>query len=269
MMNREVVGRYFDDLEKIITDLNLGAHGDRIWNCDETGLNFEHVPVRVVAEKGQRSVVGKTSNKSSNLTIMACVNGAGDKMPPMIITKGKTSKSLHGFRTMDAPDGSVWAYQESGWMTDSIGEQWFDEVFLKHCGPQRPQLLVLDGHSSHETLAIIERAIEENITLMSLPPHCTHYLQPLDRSLFGPFKKAYNAICSDFMSENPLHVVNKWSFPSLFNKAWETALCKENIVSGFSSCGIYPFNRLAIPPSAYGPSQPTDIPVHEKGNIYA
>jgi hypothetical protein len=37
--------------------------------------------------------------------------------------------------------------QKNGWMTDSIGERWFEEVFIAQCGDQRPQLLVLDGHS--------------------------------------------------------------------------------------------------------------------------
>jgi hypothetical protein len=195
MLNEVVVGNYFTDLEKIINESNVSA--SEIWNCDESGLNFEHTPVRVVAERGS-TVVSKTSAKYSNLTVMACVNASGVAMPPLIITKGKTVKSLHGFNTKDAPNNTLWIYQEKGWITDDIGEKWFKDVFLQHCGQKRPQLLIFDGHSSHESLAIIERALEENIILLSLPPHCTHYLQPLDRSVFGPFKKAYNEKCSDF-----------------------------------------------------------------------
>ncbi|XP_060564207.1 uncharacterized protein LOC132723495 [Ruditapes philippinarum] len=257
MLNHVVVENYFNDLGKIIQDLNLSSIN--IWNCDETGLNFEHCPVNVIAERGT-TVVSKTSQKSSNLTIMACVNAAGDAMPPLIITKGKTVKSLHGFKTIDAPKDTVWSYQEKGWITDEIGERWFNQVFIKQCGPKRPQLLVFDDHSSHETLAIIERAIEENIILLSLPPHTTHYLQPLDRSVFGPFKKAYNEKCSEFISEHPLHVVNKHSFPSLLTKAWDDAFTQSNVKSGFASCGIWPVNRFAIPNDAFMPSSVTDVP---------
>ena len=257
MLNPSVVDNYFKDLEKVISE--LGINGNEIWNCDETGLNFEHTPPKIVTERGSTSVVGKTSQKSSNLTILACVNAAGRAMPPLIITKGKTGKSLHGFKTTDAPAGTVWSFQEKGWITDDIGEQWFNDVFLSNCGSKRPQLLIFDGHSSHETLAIIERAIDENIILLSLPPHCTHYLQPLDRSVFGPFKKSYNEHCSDFMSEHPLHVVNKWTFPSLLNKAWESSFTEANIRSGFAACGIFPLNRAAIPVSAFTPSVSTDV----------
>ncbi|GFS05782.1 hypothetical protein ElyMa_004690500 [Elysia marginata] len=35
-------------------------------------------------------------------------------------------------------------------MEDVLGSQWFSKIFLNHCGPERPQLLLLDSHSSHE-----------------------------------------------------------------------------------------------------------------------
>lgn len=94
---------------------------------------------------------------------MACVNAAGNKMSPLFIVKGKTSRSLHGFNTLAAPQGTRWHYQANGWMNDEIGERWFEDVFLMECGKERPQLLILDGHSSHESLSIIELAIQNNI----------------------------------------------------------------------------------------------------------
>ena len=76
-------------------------------------------------------------------------------------------------------------------MEDVLGAEWFQNVFLKHCGPDRPQLLILDGHGSHEVLGLLERAKEENIHILSLPPHTTHWLQVLDRSVFGPLSQRY------------------------------------------------------------------------------
>lgn len=257
MMNPEVVQSYFKDLSTILGETPLEAA--HIWNCDETGFNFEHCPVNVVAEKGDRCVMSRTSCKSSNVTVMGCISASGNHMPPMIITKGKTQRALQGFNVSEAPDKCVWTFQKNGWIDDEIGEKWFDQVFLKFCGPFRPQLLILDGHGSHETMAIIERAIAENIILISLPPHCTHALQPLDRTVFGPLKAAYNEQCSDFLVEHPLHVVNKWTFPTLFRKAWEQAVTAENIKQGFRTCGIAPFNPAAVPASAYGPSKATNV----------
>jgi hypothetical protein len=259
MLNPEVLGKYFDALGTVIADGNYGEHPERVWNCDETSFNMEHSPVRVYAEKGDRSVVSKVSSKSSNITVMACVNANGRRMPPMLITKGKTTRSIMGFRTEDAPEGSVWTFQNKGWISDEIGEHWFNHVFLKHCGSERPQLLLLDGHGSHETLAIIERAIEENITLMVFPPHCTHFLQPLDRTVFGPLKSAYNDACSSYLSENPLNQVSKHTFASLFSRAWDNAVNSSNIQAGFRACGIFPFNRRAVPMKACDPSKLTNV----------
>lgn len=267
MLNLEVLGKYFDELGKIITEGNFGQYPERLWNCDETSFHMEHTPVRVYAEKGDKSIVSKVSARSSNITVMACVSANGSRMPPMLISKGKTQRSLLGFRTEDAPPESVWTFQKKGWINDEIGEQWFDQVFLKHCGPERPQLLLMDGHGSHETLAIIERAMDENIILMVFPPHCTHYLQPLDRTVFGPLKTAFNHSCSNFLSENPLHLVNKHTFPSLFSQAWNNAVSSTNITNGFRACGIHPLNRRAVPTRAYDPARLTDVPLQSPASL--
>lgn len=181
-------------------------------------------------------------------------------MVPMIIVKGKTSASLHGLNVVDAPDGTIFAFQENGWINEEIAEKWFREVFLQHCGPERPQLLLLDGHSSNESLGLLELAMHKNIEIFCLPPHTTHALQPLDRSVFGPFNKAYDTACSEFLSQSPYHAVNKQTFPSLFKKAWESGVNKENIMNGFRSCGIVPFNRDAISSEMYDPSLATETP---------
>ena len=191
---------------------------------------------------------------------MACVNAVDERMPPMFVLKGKTSKSLHGRNTECALKGSRWAFQTNGWMDDSLGERWFNDVFLKHCGHDRPQLLILDGHSSHETLGMLMRAMEENIHIHALPPHTTHALQPLDKCVFAPLNHAYNDACSQFLQENPWNQVNKRSFPGLFAQAWKKSVTPSNILSGFRSCGIYPLNKEVLPNSVFGPSEPTDFP---------
>ena len=182
----------------------------------------------------------------------------------MFIVKGKNSRSLHGFNTTAAPVGTRWCWQKNGWMDDSIGERWFNEVFLQFWGSERPQLLILDGHSSHETLVILIQAMDEGIYILALPPHTTHSLQPLDKAVFGPLNRAYNEVCSEYLQENALHQINKWSFPALFWKSWDKAVTRANICSGFRACGIYPLDRTIIPEKLYSPSEPTDKPLPEE-----
>ncbi|XP_045162342.2 uncharacterized protein LOC123527124 isoform X1 [Mercenaria mercenaria] len=184
-----------------------------------------------------------------------------EKNATHVCCEGKTSRSLYGFNTSAAPIGTRWAWQKNGWMDDNLGERWFNEVFLEFCGSERPELLILDGHSSHETLGILMRAMEENIHILALPPHTTHALQPLDKAVFGPLNRAYNDVCSSFLQESPLNQINKWTFPALFSTSWDEAVTSSNIQSGFRSCGIFPLNRNAIPDQMFGPSEPTDKPL--------
>ena len=63
-----------------------------------------------------------------------------------------------GLNVSEGPHGAKWTYQANAWTEDVIGVEWFEGIFLKECGPYRPQLLILDGHSSHERLGLMEEA---------------------------------------------------------------------------------------------------------------
>lgn len=157
-MNPTVVFRYFDHLGTILSELDLQDTPYAIWNCDKKGFQFEHSPTTVCARKGVKSQPGRIYNSRKSVSTLTCANVAGQRMPPLIIVKCKTRRSLDSFKTSDAPPGTIWSYQKKAWMTDILGDQWFQEVFLKHCGFHRPQLLILDSHSSHEVVSLLKMA---------------------------------------------------------------------------------------------------------------
>lgn len=253
-LNQSSVGSYFFDLYQILEDNSLTNKPHHIWNMDEKGVSMEHNPVKVVASKSARNIPGRVANTRTSNTIISCINAAGVSMPPLIIVKGKTEKSLRGYNMKEGPVGSKWTYQQNAWTEDILGVEWFKGVFLAACGEGRPQLLLLDGHHSHETLGLIELARENDIILLCLPPHTTHYLCPLDRTVFGPLSREYNKLCSDYLSSNPANTVDKISWPSLFNQAYNRSFNPSNIISGFRSCGIVPLNPLSLPIEAFAPS---------------
>ncbi|KAJ8309096.1 hypothetical protein KUTeg_013970 [Tegillarca granosa] len=43
------------------------------------------------------------------------------------------------------PLGAKYTYQKKAWMEDILGVSWFKDHFLKHCGPERPQIIILDS----------------------------------------------------------------------------------------------------------------------------
>ena len=74
----------------------------------------------LVARKGAKTVPGRTSNSRETVTFLPCINAAGQKMPPLIIVKGKTSRSLRSYNVHEGPDGALWTYQKKAYMTDEI-----------------------------------------------------------------------------------------------------------------------------------------------------
>lgn len=105
--------------------------------------------------------------------------------------------------------------------------------------------------SFHDTLG--QR--DNNIALFALPPHTTQYLNPLDKTVFGPFQRSYNSICTVFVSLSLNHMVTKWEWSRLFREAYITckSFNKENITTGYEVCEIYPFS---IPTTAFARSLP-------------
>ena len=251
MMTRPVINRYFDDLKKLVTKLNLDHKPECIWNCDETGLQFSPDSSKVLAEKGDRTVFSRCSPSKESVTTLVCINAAGQAMPPLCVVKGKTQKSLQSFATQDGPEGTIWTFQSNAWMDDDIGQQWFRQVFLAYCGSARPQLLILDSHHSHEVLEMLELAQQEDIHIMALPPHTTHALQPLDKVVFKPFKTAYKRVCTEFRTSHPNSTINKATWPRLLKQTWDSTLREILLKKALEATGIYPINRSRIPDSLH------------------
>ncbi len=78
------------------------------------------------------------------------------------------------------PDSWLFATSESGYMDGELFLSWFSTIFVHNCGRERPVVLILDNHDSHVTLPLVEVARANNIVLVGLPAHTTHFLQPLD-----------------------------------------------------------------------------------------
>jgi len=253
-MHKDKVSKYFSALHGVLEKRGLLHKPSSIWNMDESGLQLQHVPRSVVARKGTRYLQSRTSGNKETITVIACINASGQKVPPHIIAKGKTQRALHGFDLKSAPDGAKWSVSAKGWTKQGIARLWFEETFLPNIGPDRPQVLILDGHDSHNFVELIELAIANNIEIVELPAHSSHWLQPCDRTVFKPLKDAYRDVCQQLMNDYPGVVVSKANFCGLLSKAWDRALTEDNIRSGFKACGIFPFNPDQIPSEAYLPN---------------
>jgi len=72
------------------------------------------------------------------------------------------------------------------------------------------RLLLMDGHISHLSLDFIQYCEDIKIVPFCLPPHSTHYLQPLDRCLFGILKKAYSNKVDEYISRGITGIIRAY-----------------------------------------------------------
>lgn len=193
--------------------------------------------------KGSRQVSAISSaERGVNTTVMMTVSAAGQYLPPMFIFPRQRMNEL---LKIGAPAGSVFTCNPSGWSNVATCSTWFDH-FLAHTRPtaDAPVLLILDGHSSHtKNIEMIEKAARNNVRILSIPPHTSHKLQPLDVSVMGPLKTKYGQAVDHFLRRNPGKTVTVYDVAALVNEAFLDAATMQNAVSGFRATGIFPFDK--------------------------
>lgn len=197
-----------DDVNQFFDDLqsmleNPGFTPENIWNVDEME-------------------VGNIGN-NEKVTMVMAVNAQGDSVPPFFVLPVNGS---------------------SGSMTDDdfiLFLQHFKGLVKPSCKQQ--QLLLLDNHSSHISIKCLNFCKENGIVLLSFPPYGAYKLQPLERAVFEPFKKSINSNISKWMRSYPGKSISMVNYLQFARVAYDASVTKSNILEGFSSTGIWPFNK--------------------------
>jgi len=250
---------------KIFTDLlkgcfQSGKYGPQaIWNVDETGITNVHKPCKILASKGVRQVSKITSGeKGATVTVTCAMSAAGQFIPPMVIWPRK--------RMVDAlmkgtPPGSVGTVSDSGWTDCSIFVKWLQHfISVVKCSHENPAILIVDGHNSHKSLAAIDVARDHGITMITLPPHTTHRLQPLDVTFFKSLKANYNQAADNYMTSNIGKRITFYEMGDLLGKAYGKSASVERAVRGFEHTGIWPFDEAKFTDDLFAASNVTDEP---------
>lgn len=126
-------------------------------------------------------------------------------------------------------------------------EQFFEFlVFFQshvHASIHQLILLVLDNHKSYLSIKGLDFYKSNGMIVLLFPPYCSHKLQPLDRTVYGPLKKAVNAQCEFWITSNPGRSMSIYDIPQIVSKALPLAVTQRNIISGFECIGIHHLTR--------------------------
>ncbi|KAE9521524.1 hypothetical protein AGLY_018080 [Aphis glycines] len=262
--NKANVNLFMDKFQQVLLKYKFEAQ--HIYIIDETGVTTVQTPSKVVATKGKKQIGAITSAERGVLVTMCiAVNGTGCAIPPMFVFP---RVKFHQNFLRGGPAGCVGTANKSGWMQ---GPEFltFMEHFLNHVRPslEKKVLVLLDNHESHLYLPVIDFCKDNGIVLLSFPPHCSHKLQPLDRSVYGPFKKFVNREMDQWMTMHPGSRMTIYDIPQIVAGALPDAVSPRNIMGGFKVSGIWPFDRNIFREDEFAPSLVTDVDDLETNQI--
>lgn len=227
----------------------------------QTGVTTVQRVPKIVGKKGQHQIGQVTSRERGELvTHVGIISASGIALPPVWIfprCRYDPKRMMQGI----AETGPLGLVHRSGWMTSDN----FLEV-LKHivknvrCSAENKILLIMDNHESHLSFQGIEYCRSNGITVLTLPPHTSNKLQPLDRTVFGPFKTFFNQAADSWHLNHPGQTLSIYDLPAMCLQAWDRAATPSNVKSGFKCSGIVPFDRNIFKPEEFLSSYVTDRP---------
>ena len=145
---------------------------------------------------------------------------------------------------------------KNGWTDQNIAIDYlrlFDEQTREKANG-RTRVLFLDGHSSHDSVELVDGARNRNIKILAYPSHTTHVLQGLDVVCFARLKEKHTQKIQEFKENNNITLTHKF-FLRTFGPAFLEAFTPETVKTAFSATGIYPFRRGVVSPEQMGPSE--------------
>ncbi|XP_051162417.1 uncharacterized protein LOC127282288 [Leptopilina boulardi] len=256
--NKVQMDRFFANLKTLYEKYQFSP--DRIFNMDETGLStVPNKMPKVISQKGKK-LVGRVSSaeRGQLVTGICCMSASGLFIPPGLIFP---RKRMRDDLFTEAPAGTLKMVSESGFINNDLFFLWMQH-FKEYTRPSQdsPVLLVFDNHISHRTLKFVEYCQQNFIELITIPPHSSHKVQPLDKGYFGPLKVAYGQFCDMWLVNHPGKVITQTEVAFLFKQAYQKVSSIDKGVKSFESTGIFPFNSEIFTDEDFAPSFVSDRP---------
>ena len=244
--NSTVIGNWFKLLAEVKQKCQITSPS-QIWSGDETGIQNIPKEVKVVGAKNIRTFQQVVSEQGETSIILTFINACGDVVPPMVIHK---AARVQDSWKVKAPGNVIVSATSKGYITKSRFHEYglcFIHYLKSRGMAYRPNLLIIDAHKSHVyNLPFYEAMRNNNIEILTIPPHTSHLLQALNSVPFAQFKKWWEYHLLQYNNAHSGCSLTKPEFWEVFSPAWNSAMAPKNIISGFRKTGIYPHNPEAI-----------------------
>ena len=133
------------------------------------GFLQTHQNASILVQLVKKTIQVTHGANRENQTVLAVCSADGKALDPLIVFKGKSLQTT--WLGLESLSDTYIAASNNGWMTTKIFQDWFTK-FVETV-ETRPLLLLFNGHLTHLSLATIDLTIQENMSLVKLPAHCT------------------------------------------------------------------------------------------------
>ncbi|KAJ8871188.1 hypothetical protein PR048_027494 [Dryococelus australis] len=144
---------------------------------------------------------------------------------------------------------------DNGWINGSAFLLWL-QYFIHQVrpSPEKKVPLLMDNHIPHKYYLPLV------------------FARPLDRAVYGPFKTFFEQEINTFQKAHPGRIVNQLDVTGLVTPVFIKFAPAKNAVHGFSSTGLWPFNRNIVgedfaPATVANHPSPLDKPVPNQDRV--
>jgi hypothetical protein len=235
-----IIQTFFSKFCELRTRYNV--EDQDIYNMDEKGFQMGQTGSEpVIVNKCLGPPVIPSTGTSKWVTIIECISATGQVLKPMVIHIGKDVKD-HWFPPTEHTPDWEFGFSTAGWTDDELALYWLRRIFIPQTyRPNKHRLLVLDGHHSHESGMFQYECLRNAISLVYLPSHASHVLQPLDVGPFSPLGGYYRKEVHNF-TPTGFATFDRATFTKVYQLARPRAFTPSNIRAGWRRAGLQPVN---------------------------
>ncbi|RLO02825.1 hypothetical protein DYB28_009447 [Aphanomyces astaci] len=162
--------------------------------------------------------------------------------------------------------GAAVTTSEKGWTNSFICRKWLS--MLSSAIPTstaRPILLIVNGCSSHYSNYIYDEAQRLEILLLFLPANSTHMFQPLDVTVFRPFKQAIRQEIANDKWNDVASSISKQEAIAIACRVWTLTTKESSITNGFDCTGLCPpsLDKMLYRLSIFKPPQDASVAIDD------
>ena len=238
MCDTDEIDEYFNHIEQIIGDI----HSSFVYNIDESGFqdwaDQREMRVIVPIDFEDDTIPISVRRNSKRTSILGGICTDGSYLKPLIIAQRKTIESE--IEQLGYNEDNIFIrYQENGFITTEIFNEWAREIFSPEIMRKRILLdysglvlLILDGCSCHISDEFLDLCTDYGVEPLFMPAHSSDQIQPLDLVIFGLMKTSFHNYKIDPKLNPQTREIIK------IHHAWVSNAYVYNITQAFRKAGI-------------------------------